>query len=382
MPPVAELDARVAKARKLMRDQGMDGLVVTDALNFGYYTGQTIPAWMSARPAVFILPQSGDPVVIDWSGPSMFARLYHKPSANVVKDRRIYPEIPRQTTTPVDWGIADILREKGLASGRVGIEIGYETRLNLAIEDFELLRQQTPGIRWVDSGPVTWGCRMIKSDWEIEQLKKACAIGAKAWGKLLGELKHGMTSADIQRRIVHYYLESGADMDSGPPTALGGTGPGGAFQQGDILYLDGGCRVSGYRMDFTRRAVFGQPSARQRAEHDGMWEILFKVMAFMKDGVATKDVFAYSQKLIGATAWTNYSSHPSLRIGHGIGLGNEPPYLNAYDKNILREGMSLTPEPKIEVKEGLLNPEEHVIVRSNGVETISNDLPWALFVVS
>ena len=190
---------------------------------------------------------------------------------------------------------------------------------------------------------------------------------------MFAELKAGMTGLDITRRVVKNYIDLGADLDSGPPIALGATGPGGSFQKGDILYLDGGCSVDGYKMDFTRRAVFGLPSERQTAEHYGMWEILGKVMDRMKPGVATREIFEFSQGLMAKTKWVNYSSHPSLRIGHGIGINVEPPYLNAFDKWILQPGMSITPEPKIETVEGLLNPEEHVIVREGGVEVLSTD---------
>ncbi|MSQ72917.1 MAG: aminopeptidase P family protein [Betaproteobacteria bacterium] len=382
MSTKTESASRLEKARALMRAQGVDCLIVTDALNFWYFTGQRIPLWMASRPAVLVLPQSGAPTVIDWSGPSMFARLYHKPKPNHVEDARIYPEIPIRKETPVDWGIAGLLEEKGALAGTVAIELGYETRLNLSIEDWELVKRQAPKVRWVDSGPITWACRMIKSEWEIEQLKSACQIGGKAWKKLFTELRPGMTTADIQRRALSYYSELGADMDSGAPTALGGTGPKGAFQKGDILYLDGACSVQGYRADFTRRVVFGPPSERQLSEHNGMWDILEKVMDFMKPGVATREVFEYSQGLMAKTKWVNYSSHPSLRIGHGIGLGVEPPYLNAFDQHILQPGMSITPEPKAEVHEGLLNPEEHIIMREGGVEIISTDPGHELLVIN
>ena len=222
---------------------------------------------------------------------------------------------------------------------------------------------------------------MVKSAWEIEKLKKACEIGGKAWKRCLDELHIGITQAEIQRKAMTYYFALGADFDSGPPTVLGATGAGGAFQKGDILYLDGGCSYMGYRMDFTRRAVFGPPTDRQRDEHNGMWEIMLKVADRLKPGAATADIFAYSQSLMAKTNWCNYSDHPSKRIGHGIGLTNEPPYINGFDTHVIEAGMSITPEPKIETVEGLLNPEEHVIVRDNGPEFISPFPSADLFVV-
>jgi Xaa-Pro aminopeptidase len=379
--PKEECLARVARAHAAMRERGLDAMIVTDPVSFYYFTGQKVAGGGIGRPNAFILPLDGAPAIVDWSGPGMFARLYGRPYPTWVEDRRIYPEVPFNREPRVDWGIREVLVERGLARAAIGIELGNEPRLALAVNDFERLRAELPSVRWIDSSPVTWACRMLKSEWEIGCLKKACEIGARAWQRVLGELRVGMTAVELQRRAIGYYLEHGADLDSGPPLALGATGPGGSFQKGDILYLDGGCSVNGYKMDYTRRAVFGEPSERQRAEHDGMWSITMKLIERMKPGVATAAIFEYSQSLLAKTPWRNYSDHPSKRIGHGIGLSNEPPYLNAFDEHALAAGMSITPEPKIETAEGLLNAEEHVIVREGGCEVISAVLSAELHVV-
>ena len=143
------------------------------------------------------------------------------------------------------------------------------------------------------------------------------------------------------------YHEGGADLSSDVPTVLGATGPGGTFQKGDVLYLDGGCSYAGYKMDITRRAVFGRPTSRQQSEHDGMWAHLFEVIDRMKPGVSVREIFEFSQsRLAQHPEWRNYSDHPSKRIGHGIGLETEPPSLSATDETMLEVGMALTPEPR------------------------------------
>jgi Xaa-Pro aminopeptidase len=134
-------------------------------------------------------------------------------------------------------------------------------------------------------------------------------------------------------------------------------------------------------MDFTRRAVFGPPNDRQRREHDGMWEILIKVMEQMKPGVTQAEIFEYSQSLLAKTDFVNYSDHPAKRIGHGIGLETEPPSMNPFDPNPLQVCMTLTPEPKIESVDGLVNPEEHVAIREHGCEILSTNPGWELFEV-
>lgn len=382
--PSHEHENRVRRARALMRERQMDGLIVTDPVHYGYFTGHKVPGWQKSRPAIFVLPLEGEPALITWSGPEMFARLYHQPFPSWVQDRRIYPEVPFTPEPRVDWGVADIVKERGLDTGKLGIELGRETWLGIPVVDYDLLREQLPRAHFVDSGPVVWGCRLIKSEWEVDCMRRACAIGGRAWQRVFEELRPGISVAEVQSKVLAYYAEEGADLNSEPPMVFGATGPGRSFQKGDVLYIDGGCSYSGYRMDITRRAVFGQPSPRQRAEHDSMWELLEEVIAKMTVGTPVRDVFEFSQTWLSARPeWTNYSDHPAKRIGHGIGLENEPPSISGTDATVLAAGMVLTPEPKIESVDGLVNPEEQVVVTAAGPEVISRaPLSSQLFVVT
>jgi Xaa-Pro aminopeptidase len=380
--PMTEYEARVRRARELMREHKIDGLVVTDPSSFYYFTGQKVPTWMLGRPSCFVLPLDGEPALISWSGPEMFARVYNRPYPSWVKDRRIYPEVPYSFETTETWGLKDALVERKLDRGTLAIELGQETYLHMPVNDLLRVQKELPQTRWVESGPVIWGCRMIKSAWEIGAAQKACDIGGRAWKRALERIRPGMTMREIQVMILNFYFEEGGDIDSPPPTVLGAKGANGAFQKGDVLYLDGGPSYLGYKMDYTRRAVFGAPSPRQKDEHDGMWEILFKVMDRMKPGVSMIEVFEYSQTLMAKRPhWRNYSDHPAKRIGHGIGLENEPPSLNAFDKRLLAPGMALTPEPKIESVDGLVNPEEHIVMTATGWEQLSKEPGWELRVI-
>ena len=379
--PQSEYDDRISRARSLMADHGIDCLLVTDPVSFYYFSGQKSPVRMKARPNVFVLPLTGDPALVTWSGPEMFSRVYDRPYPSWVEDRHIYPEVPFTRDETVDWGIRAVLEDRAVDKGVIAIEMGERTWLGLTYSDFLRLQRDLPNARFVESGPVIWGCRLIKSEWEIDAAREACAMGGRAWVRALEELKPGMTGANLQKIILRNYYDEGADLTSGPPTTLGATGEGGAFQAGDVLYLDGGCTYMGYEMDFTRRAVFGPPSDRQRKEHDTMWEILFKLMERMKPGVTMAELFDYSQSLLAKTDFNNYSDHPSKRIGHGIGLETEPPSMNAFDPTVLAEGMTLTPEPKIESVDGLVNPEEHVVIRSDGCEILSVHPTWDLVII-
>jgi Xaa-Pro dipeptidase len=379
--PQGEYTDRVSRARSLMAQHGIDCLLVTDPVSFTYFSGQNAPVRMKLRPSVFVLPLSGDPAIVTWAGPQMFSRVYNRPYPSWVEDRHIYPEMPFNGDASVDYGIRSVLEDRKVANGVLAIELGALTWLGLPVSDFMRLQRDLPNASFVESGPVIWGCRLIKSEWEIDAARQACAIGGRGWKRALAELRAGHTGADLQKKILGYYHEEGADLTSNPPLTLGATGEGGAFQKGDVLYLDGGCSFMGYEMDYTRRAVFGPPTDRQRKEHDTMWEILGKLMERMKPGATMAELFDYSQSLLAKTDFHNYSDHPAKRIGHGIGLETEPPSMNAFDPTVLAEGMTLTPEPKIESVDGLVNPEEHVVIRAHGCEILSTDPGWELMII-
>jgi Xaa-Pro aminopeptidase len=380
--PVDEHANRVAKARSLMAKANVDALIVTDPVTYGYFTGNRVPAWMKARPSIFILPASGEPALITWSGPQMFARLYNKPFPSWVQDKVIYPDVPFTREPRTDWGIHGVLADRGLTKGRLAIEMGRNTWLGIPLNDFTLLREQAPQAEFVDSSEIVWGCRMIKSEWEVACLEHVCVIGQKAWYAVLEEVQVGMTPREVQQRILQRYLEFGADIDSGPPMAMGANGPSGTFQKGDILYLDGGPAFQGYQMDITRRAVFGTPSERQRHEHEEMWDIMFEVIDRMKPGVSMTELFEFSSKRMAQVkGWRDYADHPAKRIGHGIGLESEPPSMSAVDETLLAEGMVLTPEPKLESVDGLVNPEEQVAVTATGCRLLSDDTGGRLIVI-
>jgi Xaa-Pro dipeptidase len=61
---------------------------------------------------------------------------------------------------------------------------------------------------------------------------------------------------------------------------------------------------------------------------------------------------------------------------------NEPPSICAFDDTVLEAGMALTPEPKIESVEGLVNPEEHVVIRPNRCEILSRTSDRRLHIVN
>ncbi len=368
--PDEEYADRVSRARSLMSERGIDALIVTDSTTYQYFTGHRAPGH-AGRPSAFVLPRDGDPALISLWVQQMFHELDGLPFPSWVEDRRFYTEFPFDSARPTDWGIADVLRERGVAEGTLAIELGEWTKLSLPVADYERLKGDLPGAEFVDGGVVSWGCRMRKSDWEIGQMRRACETSGNAWAQVLPELRVGDTAKDISKKIALAYDEAGGPMMFAG-FARGATGEGEAFQQGDVLYLDGGGTFGGYPTDFTRRAVFGEPSARQLEEHRVALEIQQAMLDAMRPGVPVAKLFEVAVAGIEAAGLRNYSDHPAKRVGHGIGLEQgEPPSISGTDETVLEARMTLTVEPKFYSEDGLVNPDEMVLVTEEGHEILS-----------
>jgi Xaa-Pro aminopeptidase len=149
---------RVVRVREEMARHGLDGVLLTSGPNLTYLSGYPSPLRAGSRPFVFVLPQSGEPILIVHTAREREARGY-----SWVVDIRTYHELSR---APVET-IVDALRDANLIEGRVGAELGPEEALDLPVGDFLDLQRLLPAVQFVDAGPALWTARLRKSPAEV-----------------------------------------------------------------------------------------------------------------------------------------------------------------------------------------------------------------------
>lgn len=362
----------------MMAEAKIDALLIADPFNYFYFSGHKVPL-NKMRPWFMILPLDKDPILIDYSLDEQFSRVYNEQYSSWISDRRFYIDVPFTSELVKDWGLGRALEDLGLANGVIGAELGEHTRLNIPYNDFNKLKQQLPHAKFTDASTLIWKCRMVKSQWEASNLREAVEIGCKSWKELFETLKIDVSVKEINTRLLKLYVENGADIDNpGSQSVKGARGPNSTFQKGDIMYLDGGCYYKGYKMDISREVVFGEPTGRQLQDHGFVWECCKKIISNMRPGLKVSDTHRIFNEQLKAAG--RPLMDPVKRIGHGIGLeASEPPSLNAIDQTVLEEGMSVTPEPRIETLDGLIVAEEHVLITSSGCEVLSKHLSSELF---
>ena len=330
--------ARIGKAQSLMADRRIDAIYIEPGSTMFYYTGMR---WStSERMLALIIPQRGEPA---WVCPK-FEEERARELIKFGKDIRTWEE----DESPYRR-VAEIFRDRGLRTGRVGIE----ERVRFFL--FDGIRQAAPGLEFVSATQVTAGCRMFKSPAEIALMQKANDLTLVAYRATWATMHDEMPQAEFVNNCATAFrnlgVQGGVFCSFGKYTAFphGSIAPQ-TLHEGDIVLMDGGCTVEGYQSDITRTFVFGKPTQRQK----DVWEIERKAQdaafAAAKVGAPCEAVDYAARKVITDAGFGPNYKTPGLphRTGHGIGLeGHEWTYFVRGNKTPIQPGMCFSDEPTI-----------------------------------
>ena len=327
---------RQEKAKRLMAEHGMDGLFLTGSTNLVYFTD--VRWGRSERTFGAVLNPKKDPV---WVCPA-FEQERAKERIPAGQEIRTWEEheSPYQV-------IAGIMDDLGARTGKLGL--GPTVRSFVAYG----LRRDAPSLNLVDGSVVTEGCRGIKTEKELGYMDLANRITKLAYQEGFSNLQEGMSRGDLGMLIRDAHQRMGVSGGGGPLFGQSSAFPHGtltqrSLQKGDIILVDGGCGVEGYRSDVTRTIVFGKPSDKQRKVWDIVREAQIAAHKAVRPGVACEDIDRVARKVVEEAGYGPDYKTFTHRLGHGIGMeGHEYPYLVRGNKLKLKPGMTFSNEPGI-----------------------------------
>jgi Xaa-Pro dipeptidase len=337
---VEERLGRVEKARRLMAQHGMDALFLEAGTGLYYLTG--IQWWRSERTCGAVIPARGE---IAYVCPA-FEEGRFREQLSFGDDVR-----PWQEDESPYRVVAQILRDRGAANGRVGVEESVRFFI------YDGVRRQAPHVEWVSGDPITIPCRAHKSTAEIALMQRANDITVAAYVACLPLLREGMSVPEFQALSAQAYQKLGAQGSIFPQFGAGTVSPHGSkepqfLKEGDVVLMDSVCTVEGYHSDISRTVVYGQATQRQR----DVWalEQAAQAAAFAaaQVGVPCEEVDAAARKVITDAGFGPDYRLPGLphRTGHGIGLDVHEWYnLVRGEKTPIASGMCFTDEPMIAI---------------------------------
>lgn len=363
--------ARIHNLAGRMRKEGLDGILLTAESNIDYFSGfrHHAPWTLFARPFFQIISADG-----------RSALLTHTFLEPEMRRTSAVPDI-RTFTASGDAPVAqvrEIMSELGITGGKLGMELGYEQRLGISLNDFRRFEAELKHLKLVDASMMLWSLRIIKSPAEIELMRKSADVTKAAFAAGFAAAKPGMTEKDVCRICAETMVEQGAERPgfilvtsgSGHYHVLSGKPTDRKLRAGDLIWIDMGAVVNGYWSDFCRTAYFGRPTREIEDGQRLIRDVNESMIAVARPGVPVRKVAEAAVK-----AFLERGIEISLgsgRIGHGMGLmSTEPPHVALYEETVCEEGLVFTIEPRICNQHGVFNCEELLVITGGGVDVLT-----------
>ena len=367
---IEERQQRQERARQLMRDNNLDAILMIGGTSLVYFTN--VRWWNSERLFAAVLPAKGDAFYVCPAFEEDRAReqIANGPGGNKA-DVRTWQE----DEDPYRL-VAAGLKDRGISSGRIGIE----ERTTFVFSDG--IAKAAPQVKVASATPVTAGCRMIKTQHELDLMRLANQVTLEAYEAVYRSLQPGMSQYDFARLIEAAYSKLGfrgeASVNTGEASALPhGSAKPQIIREGTIVLIDDGCSVEGYQSDISRTFVLGKPMDKMRKVFDIVHSAQSAALKQAKPGVEAQSVDAAARKVISDAGFGPDYKHFTHRVGHGIGMdGHEWPYLVRGNTLALRPGMSFSDEPGIYIRgEFGVRLEDDMYITENGAELFTPQSP-------
>ena len=353
-----EYQQRIARAQQLLAEQDpkLDALFLAPGTSLYYFTG--VHWWPSERLLGLVLPQKGQPMVVCPG----FEEGRFREQLRFPAEVRVWQEDESPTKLA-----AAALADRGMRTGRIGVD--EATMFTF----YEHLRQAAPGFEFVSADPVTITCRGVKSAHELELMRLACEATCDVYRAVFSSLREGITQSEISKLVEAGFLKMGLRGDALVLTGASAALPHGtvkpqSLREGDVILIDGGCKVEGYASDVTRTGVYGKPSEKIQRTYEIVRKAQDAALDAARKGRLSGTVDEAARDVITSAGYGPDYKFFTHRLGHGIGLdGHEHPYLVRGSKTVLLPGMTFSNEPGVYIPgEFGLRCEDVMVIAEDG----------------
>ena len=323
-----ELAWRAARLRAEMADAELDGLLAFAPgwrrENVRYLTGATLREAF----AFAYLPPDGPVTAFVASAQDEQATR----SIGWVDDIR-------QVPFPDCREVALALKDAG--ASRVGLA-HLELVPNVLLES---IRQHLPRIDVVSATALMDRVRLVKSTWELGQIRRAGKVCSAAWQALVGALAPCVREYEVVAAVEAEIKRLGAQDNfmlfaSGGDDVMGMTPPGPRrLQPGDMVRTELTPQLDGYYAQICRSAVVGAPNDGQQRSFDLFKEAFEAGLDAGHAGVTAHDIARAENDVFRRHGYGEYTTSQYTRVrGHGHGLHpDEVPALLEGNETVLEE---------------------------------------------
>jgi Xaa-Pro aminopeptidase len=343
------------KLRRQVKQEGLDGLLVTNFTNVTYLTGFT------GDDSYLLLTRAGEAVISD--------------QRYTTQLEEECPELDLAIRAPgtkmLDF-TAKTVEKAGLT--RLGVEAESMT---LSLRD--ALAKALPKVEFVPTSGWVEELRLFKDKAEIDRIRKACELGRRAFEVVRAKLTPEMTEQQVSNELEYQARQFGAKRMSfetivavGPRAALPHARPTSRrIGESDFTLIDWGVDEGQYMSDLTRVLATAKISPKLRKLYGVVLKAQLAGIEAVRPGATCEQVDRAARAVIENAGYGKQFGHG---LGHGIGLEiHEAPRLAQGQERELKPGMVVTIEPGVYFPGwGGIRIEDDVLVTRSGHEVLTS----------
>lgn len=354
-----DFHARLAK----LDATDVDAVVLVPGANLRYFTGLVFVP--TERPIVALYrPGSHELAIVlpDFEVP----RLYQESEVT-------WQVFPWSDTEGFATAFGRAVEELGLTGARLGVD-----DLNVRLFEWLTLAEVDPTLQMVPSGKSLLETRVLKSRREIDCMQRAVYSTETALMNVLSWLEPGMSERAVAAHLAEEIIAQGCQGLSFDPLVLSGPRtllPHGLpserkIEADELLLIDCGGTLEGYRADIARTYYLGQPDEELQQAYDAVSEANLAARSTAAPGVPCSEVDHAARQVLEEAGYGDSFFH---RTGHALGLDiHEPPQIAAGETRRLEAGMVFTVEPAVYLPQrGGIRLEDVVAVTAEGAKVLS-----------
>ena len=375
--PDYEYKERIAKAAKLIRQKGLDVMLVvsteSDYANARYFSG----FWPLFERAGVAISANGDAALLAGPESAIFSKDRSKiEKCFVLKEFResadpSYPELHADT-------FKDVFKAIGVTGENIKIGLGSYVECTLPI--YEGLKENFPKAEIIKCSDIMVELRKIKSGTELACIKEGFRIIDLATDEVIRNLKPGVTELQMVGVAQRVIYENGAEYEGLPMYVFSEASTRHAIsrscyrtiEKGDIVQLNLSAKIDGYSPATGIPVVMGKLEGERRdlvefchTAHD--WTV-----DKIKAGVMASDIAKGFYKLYQDAGYaSNYVYGPC----HGTGMIEvEAPWMETDSNYLLEPNMTFQVDTFISGPTFGCRWEKGIVVTETGCESMTDYL--------
>lgn len=332
------MNPRLQKLRQFLHQENLDAIFISSLPNIIYLTNFS-DFTQFERDGFLLITQNNQYIFTHG--------IYQEAVEKQVKDFKL---IAIKRENPISKSVKAIIEKENIRS------LGFEA-FDLKVTEYERLLAEVDK-KIVKPTTLIDKLRIQKTSEEIIAIKKACALGDKAFTHIVSKITQGVSEKELALDFEYFVKSHGATLSFDTIVAFGphASKPHHVptdtkLKKNQLVLIDCGVKQNNYCSDMTRTVFFKKASEEQKKAYDTVLCAQEKAMEQFDKEISNKSN-SISAKLLDTVA-RNYiqaQGYPDMphALGHGIGLEiHEAPRLSPFSEGMLETGNVFSIEPGI-----------------------------------